>query len=261
VPEVLGASVKFDYENIFPCKFQSGALQRTRVNPRPDSCLSADPSVVSAWVRGWALTRETPLPVPEGDGFRIDVGWPQQHIRYVFPSCSVRLRQLSESITDPWILLKACVPPDTMQLWLSSRWEVQTFGYMMTLGESTDVAESKLPSGYIFETVLDDPVSILRVYTKAAQMAAIGRLALVGDLAIYDRIETHPGHRRLGIASAVVSALWRIARERGVRRGALVATADGRSLYQSLGWLLHSLFTTAAMPGPPRFDARERSIA
>ncbi|WP_268952023.1 hypothetical protein [Saccharopolyspora elongata] len=31
---------------------------------------------VQDWVRGWALCRATPNPVPEPDGYRIDVGAP-----------------------------------------------------------------------------------------------------------------------------------------------------------------------------------------
>lgn len=39
-----------------------------------------------------------------------------------------------------------------------------------------------------------------------------------------------------------------IGREKGAVRGVLVATPDGRALYESLGWELHSPYTTAVIP-------------
>jgi GNAT superfamily N-acetyltransferase len=60
-----------------------------------------------------------------------------------------------------------------------------------------------------------------------------------------NQIETHEAHRRRGLGSLIMHALRENAASHGVHHGVLVATADGRALYTTLGWQLHSLFTTA----------------
>ena len=69
--------------------------------------------------------------------------------------------------------------------------------------------------------------------------------------AVFDRIRTHENHRRMGLARALMATLGNIALGNGVTRAGLVATPDGRLLYEALGWQLHSLYTTALIPGPP----------
>ncbi|PZR86805.1 MAG: hypothetical protein DI537_27805 [Stutzerimonas stutzeri] len=47
---------------------------------------TADPPIVATWIKGWTLARETTPPTPYRGGFRVDVGWPEQKARYVFPA-------------------------------------------------------------------------------------------------------------------------------------------------------------------------------
>ena len=61
--------------------------------PRPPD----DDLIFTAWIRGWALTREVAPPVPQADGYRIAVGLPRQAARYVFPQPSPTLRELGAS--------------------------------------------------------------------------------------------------------------------------------------------------------------------
>jgi GNAT superfamily N-acetyltransferase len=68
---------------------------------------------------------------------------------------------------------------------------------------------------------------------------------LVGETAVFDRIETDLAHRRRGLGRTIMSELARLAFQDGASRGALVATPDGRALYSAMGWQLHSLYTTA----------------
>jgi GNAT superfamily N-acetyltransferase len=215
-----------------------------------DSHLCADPLVVQAWVTGWALARETPPPVPEAGGLRVDVGWPLQRARYVFPNPSEGLRCLAETIVEPWIFLKVCAPPEATRAILPPRWVIEPLGFMMTYAGRLTGAAPTLPDGYTFELTENLPVPIARVLTADGDVAAIGRVALTGDFAIYDRIETHQGHRRRGLGRAVMKSLEAIAQARGQTRGVLVATADGRAFYETLGWRMHSLYTTAVIPGP-----------
>ena len=93
-------------------------------------------------------------------------------------------------------------------------------------------------------------VTLPEVLTANGEIASIGRVVFVDDFAIYDRIETLSDHLRRGLASMVMNRLQSAALVRGNTRGVLVATADSRALYKTLGWRLHSLYTTAVIPGP-----------
>ncbi|TWD81881.1 acetyltransferase (GNAT) family protein [Kribbella amoyensis] len=63
-----------------------------------------------------------------------------------------------------------------------------------------------------------------------------GRMAVVGEDAVADRIETDPAHRRRGLGSAVMASLVETAAAQGAKRGILIASIDGLRLYRSLGW-------------------------
>jgi len=214
-----------------------------------DHALPADPCIVGAWIKGWTLARGTAAPVPEHEGYRVDVGWPEQKTRYVFPALSERLLQLAHSITEPWVFLKACVPPEAMNSVLPDRWSIQPQGYLMTCsGPMAALGNTVLSPAYRPDFREQAPVGIARIWTEDGTEAAIGRMVLSGPFIIYDRIEVHPGHRRRGLGSYLMKALEQAGNAQGRRSGILVATQEGRALYESLGWKLHSLYTTAVIP-------------
>jgi hypothetical protein len=107
-----------------------------------------------------------------------------------------------------------------------------------------------LSNAYTLNLTEAPTVTLPEVLTANGEIASIGRVVFVDDFAIYDRIETHSDHLRGGLASMVMNRLQSAALVRGNTRGELVATADSRALYKTLGWRLHSLYTTAVIPGP-----------
>jgi GNAT superfamily N-acetyltransferase len=228
----------------------SSRRHKSMIMESDDHHLRADASVVQAWVRGWTLARETLPPVAHGDGWRVDVGWPQQRVRYVFSRCSKTLRSLAETIVEPWIFLKVCAAPEVMQMFLPPRWIIQPLGFMMTYTALDREQNVSLSKAYTFNLTEAATITIAKILTANGEIASIGRVVFVEDFAIYDRIETHNDHRRRGLASAVMNRLQSVALARAKTRGVLVATADGRALYETLGWRLHSLYTTAVVPSP-----------
>jgi GNAT superfamily N-acetyltransferase len=206
------------------------------------------PQLLQCWLTGWTLARETSPPAPDSGGFRVDVGWPHQRVRYVFPAVSAGYRRLARAIVEPWIHLKVCADVNEVREQLPPRWAVQPPGFMMT-SDGVRSAPSDLPAGYSFDVNSDRSVPIVRVVTTDGETVSIGRVATVDGFAIFDRIETAAAHRRRGLASAVMGRLTQIAGTRGATRGVLVATAEGKSLYKSLGWQLCSPYTTAVIPG------------
>lgn len=201
---------------------------------------------METWATGWALSRGTPAPVRSAGAFRIDVGLPQHKARYVFPKCSDEVRSLAETIHDPEVFIKVCAPPEPVQSQLPPHWKIERLGFMMTL-LSSQQQESSLPATYTLQVTSTPPVLIAQISDPSGLIAAQGRVALVGAFAVYDQIETHEQHRRRGLGRVIMNALRQSASDHGGDHGLLVATPDGRALYSTLGWQLHSLYTTAAI--------------
>ena len=207
----------------------------------------------TAWIRGWALTREVAPPVPYRDGYRIDVGLARQAARYVFPSASSTLRDLGAAIRDPWVFLKARATAEELRARLPAHWEMQPDGTMMTCDDSPFPGSGALASGYSLQ-VTDDGARTRRAHVQVlaadGSLAASGHIALDERHAIYDRIVTDPAHQRRGLGRAVMHALQGLAHAHGRHAGVLVATDQGRALYESLGWRMHAPWATAVIPGP-----------
>ncbi len=176
-------------------------------------------SLVHAWITGWTLARETAPPVPVEGGFRVDVGWPRQRVRYVFPRCCAELRRLAETISEPWVFLKVCESPAEMRELLPPRWIVQPVGFMMTRTGPLDSPRRSVPRGYSLGVDERASVPLATVVSIAGDVVASGRVAVVGKSAIYDRIETAPNHRRRGLGRALVGALGEVAQARARATG------------------------------------------
>ena len=209
--------------------------------------------VFLAWIRGWAITREVAPPVAHADGFRIEVGQPRQAARYVFRHASPTLRELGETIVQPWVFLKAAAGTDELRALLPAHWRLEPEGTLMTCGDATFSGSAALAPGYALHT--RDAAARTRradveVRASDGSLAASGHLALDERFAIYDRIVTEPAHQRRGLGRAVMHALQALARAHGRRANVLVASTQGRALYETLGWRAHAPWSTAVIPGP-----------
>jgi GNAT superfamily N-acetyltransferase len=211
--------------------------------------LRADPALVSAWVAGWALCRGAPPPVADAGGLRVEVGLPQQRRRYVFAGVSDDLSALAGQIDEPWVLLKVAGPPAEVPPLLPPRWVVQPPTAMMTAALEHGATDPRAPDGYTLTLERGPSAAVTQVLSPNGEPAARGSAAFVGDTAIFDQIRTQPDHLRRGLGGLLMRTLEVEARERGATRGVLVATAEGRALYATLGWTVHCLYTTALIPG------------
>lgn len=201
--------------------------------------------LLERWLKGWSISRGRPLPEAWKSGYRVLVGEQKQKARYVFPQVNEDFIRLSESIYEPWIYLKVCASPEEFSMLIPQRWKIQPQGYMMYGPEKMVIHEKPLPEGYSMETLQQKPDSfVVKINTGDREEAAIGRLIIVDGLAIYDRIKTEKGHRRKGLATQLINELRRIAVSKGVSENFLVATEQGKLLYESLGWKIYSLYTS-----------------
>jgi GNAT superfamily N-acetyltransferase len=67
-------------------------------------------------------------------------------------------------------------------------------------------------------------------------VAASGRVFVVGETAVFDKIVTEPAYQRRGLGSFIMKALAAQAIGPDVDNGLLLASLDGQKLYSHLGW-------------------------
>jgi predicted GNAT family acetyltransferase len=119
----------------------------------------------------------------------------------------------------------------------------------MMVRASSAGSDVRLPRGYRKAPVEQDgPVITSRIYTSDGALAASGYAVEAEQVFIYDRILTEADHRHLGLATAVM-AILSSRRRSNASRQVLVATPQGRCLYEKLGWEIYSPYTTASLPG------------
>jgi GNAT superfamily N-acetyltransferase len=197
--------------------------------------------ILGAWVRGWAVSRATPPPVAEPDGYRVDVGLPGHRVRYLLRSPSA-VPSRARTAASPGTWLKTCGARGEVVAGLTSEWEVGETEYLMTFEGALPPAP--LPSPYAVTVSGDGPVWDVAVSCAGAP-AARGRVAVASGVAVFDQIETQPEHRRRGLGRVVMHQLSAAA---GAESSALLASEAGRGLYGALGWRVVSEVVPAHVP-------------
>jgi GNAT superfamily N-acetyltransferase len=91
-------------------------------------------------------------------------------------------------------------------------------------------------------------VLVVEIQDADGVLAASGRAALTGGFAVFDKIITDPAHQRRGLGRFVIGVLGERARTLGAARGVLVATPEGRALYEVLSWRFEGRMETVVIP-------------
>ncbi|EJL71887.1 GNAT family N-acetyltransferase [Chryseobacterium populi] len=205
--------------------------------------------ILEKWLKGWTLSRNKPLPVKYKSGFKVEVGDPEQKSRYVFAEPNEDFIQLAKSVDEPWVFLKVCTSSDRFKNNIPDKWKTQPQGYMMSCFQPMHTPNIDLHEDYLLEYDHYNSTSVVKILSKTGELASIGRVVIVDDLAIYDRISTESNHRRKGLASFLMKELEKMALSKNILDNFLVATEKGRSLYESLGWEFYSSYTSIVIPG------------
>ncbi|MGA4839639.1 GNAT family N-acetyltransferase [Streptomyces sp. G45] len=213
--------------------------------------------VVRAWVDGWVVSRGAAPPVVEPWGYTIDVGLAKHPSRHVFGVTDAGalegdVRKVAASVTGADVWLKVFDAPGRVAAWLGPEWWLDPEdGFLMTVPLARSAAEGvAVPEGYRLRTWTRGGVIRAMVTTGDGSWAARGQIAPTGRTAVADQIETSPDHRRRGLGSLVMRTLSTAAFEQGAEVGVLAGTVEGRALYESLGWRVESLLTSARRKGP-----------
>lgn len=211
-----------------------------------ENYISSD--IIKSWLKAWSISRELPLPVKFKSGLRVDVGFEKQKTRYVFTELDNDFIQLSKDINEPWVFLKVCSPSSEVRQQISNKWTIQPQGYMMYCFRPMTIPDATLNSNYKLEIITHNATYTINILTQEDEVVSSGHLILIDELAVYDRIFTNDNHKRKGLARFLIKELEKIALSKGVCKNFLVATEEGKSLYESLGWKLYSLYTSIIIP-------------
>jgi GNAT superfamily N-acetyltransferase len=204
-----------------------------------------EPELLAGWLGARSIARGLPQPVPDHGGMRVDTGLPSEKRRYVFAGPVPRIRELALSITAPCTFIKMCGPCEQLLALVPPRWQLQPGAYLMTHSGARDAIPT-LPAGYRLEVLIKYPTTAARIFAEDGCLAASGYAVEYGGVFILDRIVTETAHRRRGLGRALMAALGSTQQSSAARR-VLVATDDGRALYSSLGWVVHSPYSTIAI--------------
>lgn len=203
-----------------------------------------DAEILEAWLSARSVARGLPPPVPDRGGFRVDTRSDTEIARWVFPEAGPGLEELGRTISEPRYYLKLCGAAEELRTILPLAWELHAPSYFMRACRAPSLR--RLPDGYMMEMKQAGAVTVARITSEAGVLAASGYAAEVGDVFVYDRIVTEPGHRRKGLGHILMRILHD-ARRNSRAPELLVATEDGRALYMALGWEVISPYSTASI--------------
>jgi GNAT superfamily N-acetyltransferase len=210
---------------------------------------SADAALVEAWAAGWALSRGVGAPIRVAGGHRIVVGEPGHVERYIFPTLDAAAQSdLAARITTPGIFLKTFCAPEALLAAVDARWSPQAPGDLMAVDLVAVPPPAPLAAGYVQGLRAEGAVLIVAIHDADGVLAASGRAALTGGFAVFDKIITDPAHQRRGLGRFVMGVLSERARALGADQGVLVATPEGRALYEVLGWRFEGRMETVVIP-------------
>ncbi|MFE1556096.1 GNAT family N-acetyltransferase [Streptomyces sp. NPDC058734] len=206
-------------------------------------------ATVHAWVHGWAVSRGAADPVPAPWGFTLDVGLPGHVARHVLTAADeAAVRKITENPAAPGTWLKAPAPPEEFESWLGPGWSLAGGpGFLMSAPPRAARAGAPpaVADGYRLDTWIRDGVARALVRTAEGAFAARGQAGMAGPVFVVDQVETDPAHQRRGLGRLLMHALADATADRGATEGVLVATPEGRALYERTGWRVLAPLTGA----------------
>jgi len=222
---------------------------------QPQVNIMLEPWLLWDWLAGRSVARGLSLPVPDRGGMRVDTDSPDEFRRYVFAGPEPGITEVAELVRTPRIFIKMCGPGDQLLAMVPTGWKLQPYGYLMTQSAVCGPAVSP-PPGYRLHVSSYGRCFTATILAEDDTVAASGHAAEHGRAFVFDRISTHPEHRRRGLGKTLMAALGAM-RTSAHANNVLVATAQGRALYESIGWKMISVFSTIVIPDLPGHEALE----
>lgn len=197
--------------------------------------------LVRTWIAGWAECRGY-QPVDHGRWMSVLLTDQQNHLEDIVyePTIGEFLALAQETRTDHYRVLT--VVTNRMQdlidaaAPLGMRISDREQALMCVDMDGQDVEAPRPPDDDFKVEYIRDAGCRRVLVTADGEEAARGSVAKQGEFAVYDRIVTAERYRRRGLGSFVMRALTADVMEDDVDAGLLMASSEGRHLYQYLGW-------------------------
>lgn len=201
------------------------------------------------WAFGYCVARGYAPPVSAAlpSALWFDAGKPDQAGRFILGNASGEAAAAAFAAVDaPYIYVDIAAPRDAILPHIPSSWQPRDPMWLMATG--TDMPAARATPDFTIEVA----EGIRRFEAVARHTdgspAARGVLGIHGTTAVYDQIVTEAQFGRRGLGSAIMAELGRRAARRGVTGSLLVATADGKALYERLGWTLRGEIVSVISP-------------
>ncbi len=201
------------------------------------------------WAFGYCAAREFARPVaaPLPPALWFDVGKPDQTGRFIFGHASGEAAAAAFAAVDaPHIYVDIAAPREAILPHIPPHWRARDPMWLMAAG--TDMPTARPTPDFTIEVTEGAHRFEAVARDDKGSPAARGVLGIHAATAVYDQIVTEAQFGRRGLGSTIMAALARQAARRGVTECLLVATADGRALYQRLGWTLRSDIVSVISP-------------
>lgn len=201
------------------------------------------------WAFGYCAARgyAHPVAVTLPAALWFDVGKPDQTGRFILGNASSEAAAAAFAAVDaPHIYVDIAAPRDAILPHVPPHWQPRDPMWLMATG--TDMPAARPTPD--FEIEVDESADRFEATARdsAGTLAARGVLGIHGTTAVYDQIVTEAQFGRRGLGSAIMAELGGRAARRGVTESLLVATADGKALYERLGWTLRSDIVSVISP-------------
>ena len=201
------------------------------------------------WAFGYCAARGYAQPVAATlpSALWFDVGKPDQAGRFILGNASDEAATAAFAAVDaPHIYVDFAAPRDAILPHIPPNWQPRDPMWLMATG--TDIPAARPTPDFIFE--VDESTDRFEAVARHVDgsLAARGVLGIHGTTAVYDQIVTEAPFGRRGLGSAIMAELGRCALRRGVTECLLVATSDGKALYERLGWTLRSDIVSIISP-------------
>lgn len=193
--------------------------------------------LVRRWQRGWSLARGW-TDYSENNGIiAVRIGEPDRVVEYVCTDVHLdeALHRLRADRHPPTACRVDVFTHDSTQVQTPNLEVLRVLPAMTTT--LADHPRRAVAPEYGLEMrcrgeVIEAAVSI------GGEVVGSGRMAVVGTTGVADMVWTEVGHRRRGLAGAVMCGLAAAAMDLGAADAVLMASVDGVGLYRELGWVV-----------------------
>jgi GNAT superfamily N-acetyltransferase len=202
------------------------------------------------WAFGYCAARAYARPVAASiaSALWFDAGKPDQAGRFILGDTSAEAAaEAFAAVDSPHIYVDIAGARDAILPLIPPRWQPRDTMWLMATRAGMPAARPT--PGFVIET--DESADRFEAVARDADgaLAARGVLGIHGTTAVYDQIVTEARFGRRGLGSAIMAELGGRAARRGATQCLLVATAEGRALYERLGWTLRSDIVSVISPG------------